>query len=832
MDERIWTIAEILDKSGPMTADELAAQLKLSGKTVRSLIKTYAKEMQENGFCITAKPGRGFGIEITDAQTYVSGSKPQQGERTGIPQDAQERIQRLRQYLLEKDGYSKLDDLSEQFFVSRRSISNDLREVERQLAEYGLSIRRKPGYGICVVGRETNRRICIAAQRDESRPVGQQIQELVSRVLEKEKFAMSTMALDNLAVHLEVAVERIRTGHAIESSDGMQADLPERILEVASHIAVQIENMTGVAFPLPEVYYIAMHLNGKQMYRANAMTSDENLVIPQEVNRIVSDMIEHIYEAFRIDFRDNLELRMGLCMHMVPLLARIKSGMRMKNPILQDIKREYPLAYEMATQACSVLRNVSPNPIKEDEIGYIAVSFALALERQKAKEWAPKNILIVCASGKGSAQLLAYRYQQKFGKNLGRVQTCDVIGLRSVNFSKIDYVFSTVPIPIYVPVPIRQIQFFPTEKELTQMKMFRELHRWGIEPVITISHFETPLALVKKYGGWDNRKLVGFFERYCKVLFERYKDQVKYWMTFNEINNTLKLPYLAAGMVVADDANAPQRQYQAAHNMFVANALAVKACHEMIPGAKIGCMLSLSTAYPNTCRPEDVMETYQLRQRSLFFSDVMLRGRYPSYIDRKWEELGVQVQMEPGDFELIAQNTNDYLAFSYYMTSTHIAGMKIRSNTGGHVGADNPYLEKSKWGWPIDPVGLRFVCNELYDRYQKPMFIAENGLGTADTIDSDGRIRDTARMEYLKKHIEALQQAVADGCDIFGYTWWGPIDIVSAGTGEMEKRYGFIYVDKDNQGNGTLRRRKKDSFEYYKKVIASNGQDLELPAED
>ena len=188
--------------------------------------------------------------------------------------------------------------------------------------------------------------------------------------------------------------------------------------------------------------------------------------------------------------------------------------------------------------------------------------------------------------------------------------------------------------------------------------------------------------------------------------------------------------------------------------------------------------------------------------------------------------------MEPGYFELIAQNTNDYLAFSYYMTSTHIAGMKIRSNTGGHVGADNPYLEKSKWGWPIDPVGLRFVCNELYDRYQKPMFFAENGLGTADTIDSDGRIRDTARMEYLKKHIEALQQAVADGCDIFGYTWWGPIDIVSAGTGEMEKRYGFIYVDKDNQGNGTLQRRKKDSFEYYKKVIASNGQDLELPAED
>lgn len=389
-------------------------------------------------------------------------------------------------------------------------------------------------------------------------------------------------------------------------------------------------------------------------------------------------------------------------------------------------------------------------------------------------------------------------------------------------------------------VSIAWTRIFPTGEEAEPNEkglqfysdLFAEMHKNGIEPLVTLSHYEMPLALATKYNGWVDRRVIDCFAKFCHVCFERYKDQVKYWMTFNEINNTLKLPYLAAGMVVADDASAPQRQYQAAHNMFVANALAVKACHEMIPGAKIGCMLSLSTAYPNTCRPEDVMETYQLRQRSLFFSDVMLRGRYPSYIDRKWEELGVQVQMEPGDLELIAQNTNDYLAFSYYMTSTHIAGMKIRSNTGGHVGADNPYLEKSKWGWPIDPVGLRFVCNELYDRYQKPMFIAENGLGTADTIDPDGRIRDTARMEYLKKHIEALQQAVADGCDIFGYTWWGPIDIVSAGTGEMEKRYGFIYVDKDNQGNGTLQRRKKDSFEYYKKVIASNGQDLELPAED
>ena len=470
MDERIWTIAGILEKNDAMTADELAGQMKLSGKTVRSLIKTYAQEMQENGFCITAKPGRGFVLEIADAKAYADGCSQQESTQDAIPQDAQERIHRMMQYLLEKDGYVKLDTLSEQFFVSRRSISNDLKEVERQLGEYGLQVRRKPGYGICIEGSETNRRICIAAQKGETPKDSSGIQEMVTSILEKENFAMSTMALENLAVHLEVAVQRIHAGHAIESADGMQTELPERILEIARCLVNKIGKATGTEFPLPEVYYVAMHLNGKQMYRVNALTKDENFVIPQEVNQIVSEMIDHVYEGFRIDFHENLELRMGLCMHMVPLLARLKSGMRMRNPILKDIKREYPLAYEMATQACSVLQKVSLNPVKEDEIGYIAVSFALALERQKAAAWAPKNILIVCASGKGSAQLLAYRYQQKFGKNLGRIQTCDVIGLRSVDFSKIDYVFSTVPIPIYVPVPIRQIQFFPTEKELSQMK--------------------------------------------------------------------------------------------------------------------------------------------------------------------------------------------------------------------------------------------------------------------------------------------------------------------------------------------------------------------------
>lgn len=365
----------------------------------------------------------------------------------------------------------------------------------------------------------------------------------------------------------------------------------------------------------------------------------------------------------------------------------------------------------------------------------------------------------------------------------------------------------------------------PNEKGLEFYdKVFDELHKYGIEPVVTLSHYETPLHLVEEYGGWDNRKLISLFEKYCKTVYTRYKDKVKYWMTFNEINCVMKLPLLGGGIFIQKEEGAMQRQFQASHNMFVANALAIKAGHEIIPDSQIGCMLSLSTSYPNTCAPEDVFENYQLRRKSLFFSDVMMRGEYPSYIKRIWKENEIEVAMEEGDLDLIKKYTNDYLSFSYYMTSTHKAGSKARFNTGGHVGTDNPFLKKSSFGWPIDPLGFRYVCNELQDRYGKPMFIAENGLGCIDEIDQNGEIHDVERMEYLKEHVQAMEEAIKDGCNIFGYTWWGPIDIVSAGTGEMKKRYGFIHVDKDNEGNGTLERRKKDSFVYYKKIIRTNGE--------
>lgn len=368
----------------------------------------------------------------------------------------------------------------------------------------------------------------------------------------------------------------------------------------------------------------------------------------------------------------------------------------------------------------------------------------------------------------------------------------------------------------------------PNEKGLEFYdNLFDELLKNGMEPVITISHFETPLNLITKYGGWKNRKLIDFYVNYCSVIFNRYKNKVKYWMTFNEINHAHTLPLIAAAIVVKEDENKLQDIYQASHNMLVASAKAVIMGHEINKDFKIGCMLSLSPIYPASCKPEDVFESYELRRRSLFYSDIQMFGEYPSYFKRIAKENNITIEMEDGDIEILKKGVCDYLGFSYYRSSLHEAGMKILGNTGGLLGKKNPYLSETKWGWPIDPLGLRYVCNELTDRYHKPLFIVENGLGAIDEVTEDGKIHDEERMEYLKKHVIMMNEAIEDGADIIGYTWWGPIDIVSAGTGEMKKRYGFVYVDKDNNGNGTLKRIKKDSYNYYKQIIATNGENLE-----
>lgn len=368
----------------------------------------------------------------------------------------------------------------------------------------------------------------------------------------------------------------------------------------------------------------------------------------------------------------------------------------------------------------------------------------------------------------------------------------------------------------------------PNEKGLQFYdQLFDELLKYDMEPVVTISHFETPLYLVEKYGGWKNRKLIEFYENYCKVIFNRYKDKVKYWMTFNEINHAHTLPLIAAAISVNDDENKLQDIYSASHNMLVASAKAIIMAHDINNEFKVGCMLSLSPIYPATCRPEDVFESYELRRRSLFYSDIQMRGEYPSYFNRIAEENNINIEISEEDKGILKEGVCDYLGFSYYRSSLHEAGMKILGNTGGLLGKKNPYLKESKWGWPIDPLGLRYVCNELTDRYHKPLFIVENGLGTEDIISDDGKIHDEERMEYLKEHVIMMKEAIKDGTELIGYTWWGPIDIVSAGTGEMKKRYGFVYVDKNNDGTGSLKRMRKDSYDYYKQIIESNGENLE-----
>ncbi len=356
--------------------------------------------------------------------------------------------------------------------------------------------------------------------------------------------------------------------------------------------------------------------------------------------------------------------------------------------------------------------------------------------------------------------------------------------------------------------------------------LFDELRKYHIEPLITISHYEMPLYLVEQYGGWRSRELIGFFEHYCRTIFTRYKDKVKYWLTFNEINNMRRNADYVAGVIFdGTEGNLKQLIYQSAHHMFVASSMANKLCHEIIPDAKIGCMLSLSNIYPYNCDPQAVFETMDIRRKSLFFSDVMVRGYYPNYIFRLWEENNVHIQVEEGDLELIRSYPSEFVAFSYYRTSTHEAGKPSFFDTGGEFSTPNPFLKTSEWGWQIDPVGLRYTLNEIWDRYQVPVFPVENGLGAQDQVE-DGKIHDPYRIEYLSEHLKAVKEAVKDGVEIMGYAYWGPIDIVSASTSEMKKRYGFIYVDKDNEGNGTLARIKKDSFEWYKRVIETNGEIL------
>lgn len=356
--------------------------------------------------------------------------------------------------------------------------------------------------------------------------------------------------------------------------------------------------------------------------------------------------------------------------------------------------------------------------------------------------------------------------------------------------------------------------------------LFDTMLQNGMQPIVTLSHYETPLYLVNKYGGWRNRKIIQFYLNYCKVVFERFHDKVKYWLSFNEMNNVLNFPYVAGGIEIQQGENSAQVMYQASHNMFVATAYSVKMLREIDPSCNYGCMVNSSTLYPATCNPADVFGAYRGRRRKYFFMDVQVSGCYPKYIYRTWKENDVKLEIEPEDFEIMRNNTVDFISFSYYRSNTYEDGKQSGSDTGGFISDPNPYLECTEFGWQIDPIGLRYVCNEITDLFKKPLLIAENGMGEIDEVKPDGSIDDDYRIDYLKRHLRAVYEAIQDGCDIIGYTYWGPFDIVSAGTAQMSKRYGFVYVDKDDNGNGTLERRKKKSFDYYQKVIETNGANL------
>ncbi|EFM28945.1 glycoside hydrolase family 1 protein [Streptococcus gallolyticus] len=369
-------------------------------------------------------------------------------------------------------------------------------------------------------------------------------------------------------------------------------------------------------------------------------------------------------------------------------------------------------------------------------------------------------------------------------------------------------------------------RIFPTGEEETPNEeglafyddVINEMAKYGMEPLITICHDELPMHLALKYDGWSSRHVIDCYVKYCKTLFERYGDRCRYWLTFNEINAVRGFGPCGTRQSEGQD------RYQAAHHMFVASARAVKLGHEMMPNSQFGAMYAMSELYPATCKPEDVFHRLQERRENWYFIDIMGRGYYPRYAKEIWRRRGVkEIVFADGDEELLREGQLDFISFSYYRSNTTKAGDDW-FNVGGST---NPYLKETPWGWPVDPLGLRHVMNEIYDRIQKPIFIVENGMGAIDELDENGIVQDDYRIDYLRDHLQAMADAIIiDGVECLGYTMWGPVDLVSLSTGEMKKRYGFIYVDMDDKGNGSLKRTPKKSYAWMKEIIASNGAKL------
>ena len=399
-------------------------------------------------------------------------------------------------------------------------------------------------------------------------------------------------------------------------------------------------------------------------------------------------------------------------------------------------------------------------------------------------------------------------------------------------------------------------RLFPTGKEEKPCpegvafyhKVFRELHKYGIEPLVTMVHYELPIGFAEEYNGWESPEIIPYCVRYMKFIIDEYKDEVTYWLTFNEINMVTAVPWLGGGILLDRDAPVElpksfrpflpmppelearwnQASHQALHHQFIASAMIVKYAHDTAPQCRIGNMFNLHHLYPETPSPRDAFRAHEETEYNLFFCDVMAKGYYPAWILAYYKRHGIEINWVDGYEQILADGKVDFISLSYYL-STVVTGDPARQERIGSFirRLQNPYLETSEFGWQIDPTALRISLNELRDRFNLPIYIVENGLGAFETLGEDKTVHDGYRIAYLRSHIEAIAQAIEDGVDVIGYTPWGCIDLVSCSLVSMSKRYGFVYVDADDEGNGTYDRYRKDSFYWYKKVIASNGEDLD-----
>lgn len=359
--------------------------------------------------------------------------------------------------------------------------------------------------------------------------------------------------------------------------------------------------------------------------------------------------------------------------------------------------------------------------------------------------------------------------------------------------------------------------------------VINEIVKNGMEPLVTMSHFDPPIEIYEKYGGWCGREMIDIFFKYAKVLLDRYQDKVKYWLPFNEINAAILAPFKGVGIIHGEGVEYETKCWQAAHNQFLAAAKTVKYAHDNYPQLQMGSMVAYVTSYAYSCDPKDVFANDRFDEMTnLVYLDVMSKGQYPYFAQTYFEQHGIKLNVENEDAEVLKNGCVDWIGFSYYQSIVTAYTTEGKSVMNGNLkgGLKNEHLEATEWGWQIDPLGLRTLCNRMYDRYNKPLFILENGVGRIETLGDDLTVHDDYRISYLHDHLASVKKAIQDGCEILGYTWWGPIDLISSGTSEMSKRYGFIYVDQDEDGNGSKKRYKKDSYDYYKHLIETNGEEL------